>query len=412
MPRENKTLRHSGEKQGRTEKDAARHPRRVVHKSKDGRTSGQRGESKKKPEGQSLPNRPQSKPARNRPPEHAEQRGRGVSESHLLRYKKHAKAKASELLRHEGLLSQHAQKAIEQGACEDADVRVIAHILKILVNVENKAALCAGPHICPVEDLKKAEPLLMRETRASMSQSARNSLDSDKAALTIVKPLEHFLHSRGMRDACEDKDGVVERMRQDVRRRWKDMLRLRPRAENVWKQLARADPAFAASIDAAASRSWKTLLLTALAMGGVVGAGFSAEKLRQDPKLRAKLYAAATEGVANAQQQLTQHTADVAGRLRKAGGTEGANIAQAARRLAGATPAPKVDQSWISRNSRVLLTTLGGSALLLALERSGFFDAPKEFIGQQLGLSSHDSHDIFQLIPIQPAPTDEDAAYL
>jgi hypothetical protein len=281
-----------------------------------------------------------------------------VSESDLSKYQRYAKGEASELLRKEGLLPDRVEKAITRGEAEDEDVQLYEHVLKILVNAMRKARLCAGPRVLAAKDPEDAALQMMRATRAAMSRSAKKQLGPDRAALVITEPLQSFLHSKAMRDACEDKDGIMQRMRRDVRRRWKEMLDLRSGAERAWRALEREDPAFASSIDEVAVQSWKTLLLTALAMGGAAAAGISAEKLRRKSELRAKLHAAA---------------AGARHRNAAARSPESASIAEAAEQLLERQPT----ESWLSRSARTLLGALGAGTLLLALQRAKLAEGPR-----------------------------------
>ena len=286
---------------------------------------------------------------------HSKQRGRGVSESHAEKYLENSKRKAFKLLQNDGIISKKSKNAIKQGLKEDPHVRFIVHILKMLVNVENKAALCAGPHIRAVEDLGRAEPLLLRTTRAAISKSAKGRLNPEAASLAITEPLRQLLLSTRMKNACEDKDGIVTRIREDVRRRWKNMQRLMPNDSAIWKKLSNADPAFIESLEAAVNRSWKTVLLAALVMGGAIGTRVTADKLRRDPVLREELYAAAAgHGDVMAKKQ----TAGVA------------NVSEAARRVVGATPSPQPAHSFLWRHAHALLSVAGVGILIKLLSGS------------------------------------------
>ena len=204
--------------------------------------------------------------------------GPGTEGAHVEPYMQFATRHAARKLVDLGMLP------FDGDARRGAEARLAAHLVKILVNVETKAALCAGPQVLAAERLRRATPLLLQDTLAAMSQSAMQQLDDRDAARQITKPLKKFLFSRRMKHTCADKQGLLRRVRDDVRARWENMLQLKQDCGPAWDRLSAAAPAYTSAVRRASRRSWKRLLLAAIRMGGAValasGALVAREALR------------------------------------------------------------------------------------------------------------------------------------
>ena len=103
--------------------------------------------------------------------------GEGVEGSHIKASRALVESRVKEMLRRRGYSHSALEQASKPGVLdrkeEKTDVKFVACILTILLEVAHKAAVCAGPELQSLEQLRTGEPKLIKSTLKAMAASAK-----------------------------------------------------------------------------------------------------------------------------------------------------------------------------------------------------------------------------------------------